>query len=614
MSQGSKEKKGDREAKLWSRLNAATDRLDYCGSWLELQVGKLPDIVQALIVAAPPGGKTYVPVCSWPVDRSEPERLAEVAERCLTEKCGLVLPLDEGTGPGYAIAYPFFAKNELAGVVCFEAACGAGALEKIMRRLQWGIAWLELYGQRERMAVESARQIRMDSALNLLAVVLAEAHLDSAAMALATELASVLDCDRVSIGFLRKSRIRVKAVSHTASFGKKMNLIRAISAAMEEAILMRREIVYPLPGDQTQPVLVRSHQELASLHASRVGVLTLPIYGKDRYLGAITLERPADKPFDDDSQELCRGVAALAFPVLEEKRLNERSPLARFVDGWELFIRTLLGPGYYGWKLAGAALLALVIFFSFAEGRYRLATDSVVEGVLRRVIAAPFNSYIAAAPAKAGDLVADGEILCTLDDRDLRQERLSWLSKINQYSQQHQEALAEHNRSGVKILAAQLDQAGAELARIEEKLARTVLQAPFGGLLVSGDLSMRLGGFVEQGEVLFELTPLSGYRVILKVDERRITDVESGQRGHVLLSALPKRPFPFVIEKITPITVPEEGRSFYRVEAALQEISADLRPGMAGVGKIDIDRRLLISIWTRDFIEWARLFAWSWWP
>jgi multidrug resistance efflux pump len=451
------------------------------------------------------------------------------------------------------------------------------------------------------------------SALNLLAVVLAEDHLDPAAMALATELASVLDCDRVSIGFLEGKRIQIKAVSHSASFAEKMNLVRAISAAMEEAILIRREIIYPLPQSKEPPALTRSHQELAALHG-QTSILTLPIYDKDHYLGAITLERPVDQPFIGDDLELCRGIAALAFPILEEKRRNDRSFIGRCGDDLQIFYRNLLGPGNYGWKLTGLLVLGLALFFYSAQGHYRLSTDVILEGEVRRVIAAPFNGYIVEAPARAGDLVESGELLCTIDDRDLRQERLSWLSKLNQYQQQHQEAQAKHNRSGVKILAAQLDQANAELTRVEDKLARTVLNAPFAGLLVSGDLSMRFGGFVEQGEILFELTPLSGYRVILKVDEKRIADVEVGQEGHVLLASLPRRPFPFVVEKITPITLPEEGSSYFQVEAALKENSPALRPGMEGVGKIDIDQRRLISIWTRDFRDWWRLFIWSWWP
>jgi len=230
------------------------------------------------------------------------------------------------------------------------------------------------------------------------------------------------------------------------------------------------------------------------------------------------------------------------------------------------------------------------------------------------VVAAPFNGYIAGAHFRAGDRVEEGALLCSLDDRDLLQERLNWLSKGNQYRRQYQDALAKYNRVEVKVLGAQLDQVAAELSLVEERLARTKLRAPFAGLLVSGDLSTRLGGSVELGEVLFEITPLEGYRVILEVDERRIVDVRPGQTGKVLLSALPGSPFPFVVEKVTPIATAREGLNFFRVEAVLQNGAEFLRPGMEGVGKIDIDQRLLVSIWTRDLVEWVRLFLWKWWP
>jgi hypothetical protein len=82
----------------------------------------------------------------------------------------------------------------------------------------------------------------------------------------------------------------------------------------------------------------------------------------------------------------------------------------------------------------------------------------------------------------------------------------------------------------------------------------------------------------------------------------------------LLLSSIPDEQFDFIIEKITPITTPEEGRNYFRVEAQLQNVTQRLRPGMEGIGKISVDRRKLISIWTRSLVEWTRLWIWSWWP
>jgi hypothetical protein len=44
--------------------------------------------------------------------------------------------------------------------------------------------------------------------------------------------------------------------------------------------------------------------------------------------------------------------------------------------------------------------------------------------------------------------------------------------------------------------------------------------------------------------------------------------------------------------------VVDQGRNFFRVEASATGDIAKLRPGMEGVGKIDVDRRKLLWIWT----------------
>ena len=164
------------------------------------------------------------------------------------------------------------------------------------------------------------------------------------------------------------------------------------------------------------------------------------------------------------------------------------------------------------------------------------------------------------------------------------------------------------------MLGAQLEQAEAQLALIEEQLTRTRIVAPFDGIVVKGDLSQSLGAPVERGNVLFELAPLDSYRVIMKVDERDITEVAVGQTGQLALSSLPHDPLPLLIEKITPVSSVEEGRNFFRVEGAARGGIEKLRPGMEGVGKINVEKRKLIWIWTHKIVHWVRMWIWSWWP
>ena len=164
------------------------------------------------------------------------------------------------------------------------------------------------------------------------------------------------------------------------------------------------------------------------------------------------------------------------------------------------------------------------------------------------------------------------------------------------------------------MVRAQIDQADAQIRLLDEQIARTKLKAPFDGLIVSGDLSQSVGGSVNRGQVLFEIAPLDGYRVILQVDERQVADLVPGQQGELLVAALPDEPFTLTVDKITPVAEARNGRNLFKVEGRLDRISPRLRPGMEGVAKVEIDERRLIAIWTRPLRDWARLWFWQWMP
>ena len=274
----------------------------------------------------------------------------------------------------------------------------------------------------------------------------------------------------------------------------------------------------------------------------------------------------------------------------------------------------LCGPRYVARKLIVLALLALGTFCATFQADYRVAATTVLEPEVRRAVLAPFDGYIAAAARRAGDLVRAGEVLCTLDDRDLKLERLKWRSQREQYARQYQQALAQRQAALGQIITAQITQAEAELALVEEHLERAQLRAPFESLIVSGDLSQSIGAPVERGKVLFEVAPLEAYRVILEVDERDIAAVADGQEGHLVLAAFPNTPLPFTVTQLTPVATAREGRNYFRVEARFAQTPAHLRPGMEGIGKIAVDRRLLLWIWTHQAVDWLRLYLWSWLP
>ena len=150
---------------------------------------------------------------------------------------------------------------------------------------------------------------------------------------------------------------------------------------------------------------------------------------------------------------------------------------------------------------------------------------------------------------------------------------------------------------------------------IDEQLARTVLTAPFDGLVIAGDLSQSIGATVGRGEQLFSLAPEGQYRVEAQVDERRISDILVGQTGQLRLTALPDRDIPVEVTKITPVARYAEGQTTFAVETQLMgdDLTA-LRPGMEGAVRLDIEEKRLITVWTQPIADWLRLRLWQIWP
>jgi multidrug efflux pump subunit AcrA (membrane-fusion protein) len=265
-------------------------------------------------------------------------------------------------------------------------------------------------------------------------------------------------------------------------------------------------------------------------------------------------------------------------------------------------------------KVGFTAAVALVLFMTFATGTYRVTADALIEPAQRQALVAAFSGYIETAPFRAGDVVSEGQALATLDDRDMRLERNRWQSQQEQSLRQYYDALGSGRAPEVQVFTAQIAQARAQVALLDAQIGRTTITAPFDGVIVTGDLSQSLGSPVERGQVLFELAPLDAYRVVLEVDERYIADVAEQQRGTLVLSGFTDDPLSFAVKRLTPVSTTAEGRNFFRVEAEMDHVPERLRPGMEGVGKIEIDMRRLIWIWTHEIVDWLRLKIWTYLP
>jgi RND family efflux transporter MFP subunit len=599
----------------WRQFAQGEAPEEFCRSWLLIQSHIIGGVSDGVVVLLKPGAAAFAPVAFYPEQPRDRAHLARISERALKEGRGVVEPVAAAAGaePRYQLAYPVRLEGKVQGVVGVDIQWRPEPqLQSAMRDLQWGSGWLEVLLRRHADPMEGER-LRLKLALDLVASLLEQPRFDDSATAFTTELAVRLGCDRVALGVLKGRRVRIRAVSHSPQFEQRANLMRAIEAAMEESIDQGEAVVCP-PGPEKRAVVAMAHEAL--LGESGAGsAATFPLLHDGRVIGALTLERAAGYRFDVPTLEMCEAIASVAGPIVELKRANETSLPAHAALAVAGLWEKLAGPGHAALKLGSVALVAAAAFLALATGAYRIAATATVEGAVQRAITAPINGYVKEASLRAGDTVTKGQRIGRFDDRDLRLERVKLLSQRDQLVRQHREAIAKRERAQAQIVDAQIAQSEAQLALVEEQLARTEMLAPFNGLIVSGDLSQKLGAPVERGQVLFEIAPLDDYRVALQVDERDIAQVAVGQRGELTVTSMPGARHAFTVTKVTPVNSAKEGSNFFRVEAALAAAQGlRLRPGMEGVGKIHVDERKLVWIWTHGLTDWVRLWIWSWLP
>jgi hypothetical protein len=590
----------------WQALTRPQSPAAFHRGWLALQCAQLTGVRAALLLLES-DAKTFMPAAVWPGDHTDVTYLGPVAERCLREQ---VSQIDRSaSSQGHAlVAYPVRPDGRMVGAVVLDLTPRAeDALQAALQVLYWGTGRLE--GKFFRRALDDIRAnlARSTLALEFAVGVGDQRCLDDALIRLVNGIALRLQCERVAVGFGSvHGRVRLHALSGSAGFDRKADFVAALENVMEEALDQGGSVCWP-PLTERDGATSVAHRDLAQMGA----VYSVILAADGELIGAITCQLAAAR--DAAFRDALQAIAVLVAPQLKLRRELSRGLTGAWPARGKQLLRGFQDPRRPGFW-AGAIIASAAIFFlAVAEGPYRVAARSAVEGEVQRAIVAPFEGFVASARLRAGQHVKAGEELASLDDRDLRLEQQKWRSESDQIERKYRDSLAKHDRPNARILSAQLAEADAQLSLTEQKLSRARLIAPFDGVVVTGDLSQMLGSPVEKGKLLFEVAPLDAYRVVLKIAEEDIRHIKVGQSGELVLAGMSDRRLPFAVKNIG-IATAEDGQNLFRVEAQLIGSGPSLRPGMEGVGKITVGERHYAWIWTHSLSEWLSVKLWRWLP
>ncbi len=509
----------------------------------------------------------------------------------------------------HVILLPLLAGSGVRGFVVFLVENSDPVqIEQCKQRLELSLSLLSLYEMRLTLQRREAELQGVATAIEVLSSSNEQGRFRSFAMAICNEIAARWKAERVSLGILTGSYIKLRAMSHTEHIVRKMKLVQDIESAMEECLDQDLEVSFPPPPEAG--FVYRAASELHNQHGPSA-ICSLPLRREGEVTGVLTIERATDAPLELEQVEFLRLAGDLIAPRLVELHDRDRWFGARLAASSRKGFAAILGPRHTWAKLTAIALLILVLVLILVPGKYRVEASFIFETLQRQVVPAPFDGYVESVAVEPGDPVdADQTVLATLETAELRLQRENLAAERAGYLKQATLALREEKEVEVQIAEAQAAQAQAQILLLDHQIRQAAIQSPITGRVIEGELKKRIGAPVSRGDVMFEVAPLDALRAVLHVEDDDIANIHIGQQGELATQSHPGEHVPFEVELINPMAEILNNRNVFRVRVKLLETRPWMRPGSTGLAKATVGNRSYAWIWTKDAVNWIRMKIW----
>lgn len=471
----------------------------------------------------------------------------------------------------------------------------------------------------EDMSPESLRSLLSDVAIRA-----AQQYgtAESVATAISQLLKTQWGCYRVSVAaktnFRREAPLSLLAISDHAELDSRKSLPSSILSVMRENIQANKpcriDTVAAEQMGQHYPLTLdywHHHKQRALSILTSESAASFVQSGTECPMPVILLiENSDEKGITDLQWQSMHEAVQPCLYFLGGLQSRKRALSSRVIDGvkpWFSWPDQHPNPAlHYGFM----AICAVLLGSSLIQVPFKVSARAVVEARNLQVLSAPQVGLVASARVRAGDAVRQGDVLATLDTQDLVLAANKWEAERQKNSQAMDHALASRDRVALGHLRADATRIKAELELVERQVKRAELRAPFDGVVLTGDLSQRLGASVVRGEALFTVAANNEFNLVLNIQEQDIGLIAAGQATRVRMAALPGKAWQAYVESVVPVAVPEEQNNIFRVSAQMTQQTDLLRPGMEGVAKVQIDRRAALWVYTRSLREKLRMLLW----
>ena len=244
--------------------------------------------------------------------------------------------------------------------------------------------------------------------------------------------------------------------------------------------------------------------------------------------------------FNRHINELFPELGVFIFPLVAYRLLRKKLKSAwkgirfLFVDKREVLMRpkTLV--------IIGATAAVAGGLFLFLPLSYSHQATFVIEPANRITVRVGTDGFIGRVAVKEGDTVNRGALLAVMHDPDLEQKHDSTQAELSLLDRQILQKQALGGTAESLQDQRRREQINKELADTELRLEQLRITAPEDGVIVTRNLSDKIGTMLKQGEEFCELADADRARARVIVDDWDLADVQIGAQAALRLNSMPE--------------------------------------------------------------------------
>ncbi len=471
--------------------------------------------------------------------------------------------------------------SQASECLCLALSMGSESSASFLLILQMIAAYVSRWHERERTQ-SLTWQIDATAAIaELTAEVSSVKHQARPEIVAANRLAGFLSAEIIAIGYVvREGSLRVKVASMSGAMEVSSTgaLPKQIKAAMEESLVRGDTTSFPSVDDSRRSMKL-AHREMIDNNPSSA-LVTSPLTTHDgRTIGAWLCLLPAGGPHQDRTAQFARTASTYLADSLDVARRAAASPARRLVTWSRNFIKGRAAK-------VTAAVAATITLAMLIPIPHRIDCSCVLKPAKRQFAVAPHNGVLEQSYAKPGDIVAAGQVIARMDDREVQLEMVDVLAQQQSATKQRDVSRTARDAAETKIAELKLRQLDAKLQLIRHRLKNLEIKSQSSGVVLQGDLQDVTGAPVRTGDVLMEIAALDNLKLEIEIPASEISYIQPNQTASIVLEGNPFETLHGALQFVHPESEVRDQRNVFLGEVWIDNSNQKLRPGMKGRVKV----------------------------